>query len=109
MKIHFICCRVETPILKIATGLIRGSKRKTIYDDDYYGFEGIPYGQPPVGDLRFKSPQPAKCWDDVRDCIESLVKPLQMNYQREIEGTEDCLYLNVYSKTVSHVFICILE
>ncbi|XP_073820711.1 esterase B1-like [Musca autumnalis] len=91
----------QNPIVKITQGLVRGTKSTTIYDDDYYSFEGIPYGQPPLGDLRFKAPLPVQPWDGVKDCLEFSGKPLQKNYQGEIEGSEDCLYLNVYAKTLN--------
>ncbi|XP_075145140.1 esterase B1-like [Haematobia irritans] len=91
----------QKPIVPTNQGLIRGAKNKTIYGDDYYGFEGIPYGEPPVGDLRFKSPLPAKNWSDVKECMEYEGKPMQRNYQGEIEGSEDCLYLNVYAKKLN--------
>ncbi|XP_037812857.1 esterase B1-like [Lucilia sericata] len=88
----------QEPILKIPQGLIKGLKRKTIYDHDFYSFEGIPYAQPPLGELRFKAPVPAGNWTDVRDCRESDLKPLQKNHLGVAEGTEDCLYLNVFAK-----------
>lgn len=92
---------LREPVLKISQGLIKGLKRKTIYDHDFYSFEGIPYAQPPLGDLRFKAPVPASGWSDVRDCRESDLKPLQKNHQGIAEGSEDCLYLNVFAKKVS--------
>lgn len=83
-------------------GKLRGCVRTTIYDEEYYSFEGIPYGQPPVGDLRFKAPLPAKPWQGVRDCLDFDVRPVQKSSQTgEIVGSEDCLYLNVFAKTVS--------
>ncbi|XP_013116071.2 esterase B1 [Stomoxys calcitrans] len=88
----------QMPVVQTNQGLIRGCSRHTIYNDSYQAFEGIPYAQPPVGELRFKSPLPAESWSDVRDCLEFEVKPMQKNYQGEIEGSEDCLYLNVYVK-----------
>lgn len=81
--------------------MIRGVKRRTIYDEDFFGFEGIPYAQPPVGDLRFKAPLPASNWSDIRDCRESELKPVQKNHMGVAEGTEDCLYINVFAKVVS--------
>jgi para-nitrobenzyl esterase len=65
-------------------------------------YKGIPYAAPPVGDLRWRAPQPAAAWKDVRvadayghDCMQlpfpSDAAPL---------GTppaEDCLYLNVWA------------
>lgn len=74
-----------------------------MYNDTYFSFEGIPYGQPPIGDLRFKEPLPAKPWDGVRDCLDFNVKPVQRNQETgQVEGSEDCLYLNVFSKEVSN-------
>lgn len=84
-------------------GQIRGALRTTVYNDTYFSFEGIPYGQPPIGDLRFKEPLPAKPWDGVRDCLDFNVKPVQRNQETgQVEGSEDCLYLNVFSKEVSN-------
>uniref|UniRef100_A0A1A9ZUM0 carboxylesterase n=1 Tax=Glossina pallidipes TaxID=7398 RepID=A0A1A9ZUM0_GLOPL len=91
--------RYET--LKIAQGCIRGLKVQSIYGDWYYSFEGIPFAEPPVGRLRFKSPQPIGCWSGVKDCLQFKHKPLQKNENGEIEGSEDCLYLNVFSKNIS--------
>ncbi|KAI8129145.1 Esterase B1 [Lucilia cuprina] len=85
--------------ISLPVGQLRGCVRKTIYDEEYYNFEGIPYGQPPVGDLRFKAPLPAKPWTGVRDCLEFDVRPMQKSsLTGEIMGSEDCLYLNVYAK-----------
>uniref|UniRef100_A0A1A9V9U0 Carboxylic ester hydrolase n=1 Tax=Glossina austeni TaxID=7395 RepID=A0A1A9V9U0_GLOAU len=87
-------------ILEISQGLIKGLKCTSLYDQIYYSFEGIPYAQPPVGSLRFKSPVPAGGWLNVRNCTEFKVKPVQKNNLGIIEGSEDCLYLNVYSKDI---------
>ncbi|KAI9580767.1 esterase B1-like [Glossina fuscipes] len=86
--------------LKITQGCIRGLKVQSIYGDWYYSFEGIPFAEPPVGRLRFKSPQPIACWSGVKDCLQFKHKPLQKNENGEIEGSEDCLYLNVFSKNI---------
>jgi para-nitrobenzyl esterase len=61
-------------------------------------FRGIPFAAPPVGELRWKPPQPAVPWDDIRECTKfSAISP-----QMEMPGmpsplplSEDCLYLNV--------------
>ena len=60
-------------------------------------FLGIPFAAPPVGDNRFRAPQPATKWTGVRDASKAgsicpqirIVGPLGL-------GNEDCLYLNVY-------------
>ncbi|XP_075147107.1 uncharacterized protein LOC142221315 [Haematobia irritans] len=86
-------------VITLPVGQVKGVLRKSIYDDDYYSFEGIPYGQPPVGELRFREPLEAKPWSGVRDCTNFNIKPIQKNpLTGVVEGSEDCLYLNVYAK-----------
>ncbi|KAF5299082.1 hypothetical protein FQR65_LT09440 [Abscondita terminalis] len=70
----------------------------------YYSFQGIPYAQPPVGDLRFKAiinkaPVPITEWDEVLDATQERPQCYQRHMIRfdEVDGSEDCLYLNVYT------------
>ncbi|XP_059217781.1 esterase B1 [Stomoxys calcitrans] len=86
--------------ISLPVGELRGAVRTTIYNDRYYSFEGIPYGQPPIGDLRFKAPLAAQPWQGVKDCTNfSTIKPIQRNKASgRVEGAEDCLYLNVFAK-----------
>ena len=70
-------------------------------------FKGIPFAAPPVGDLRWKAPQPVQKWDGVRKADEFGPNPMQENVFGDMNfGTkkmsEDCLYLNVWtpSKTM---------
>jgi para-nitrobenzyl esterase len=60
-------------------------------------FRGIPYAAPPVGDLRWKAPQPAVAWDGVRNAIEWPNRCPQGESSMGAGGpiSEDCLYLNV--------------
>ncbi|EDW81355.1 uncharacterized protein Dwil_GK11069 [Drosophila willistoni] len=92
----------ETRVICTNYGQMKGVRRKTIYDEElYYAFEGIPYAKPPVGDLRFRAPQPAKPWQGIRNCTYLRAKPIQKHMVLGIvEGSEDCLYLNVYAKTL---------
>ncbi|KAH8311839.1 hypothetical protein KR044_008224, partial [Drosophila immigrans] len=92
----------HTVIVETKFGRVRGLQRKTIYDGElYYAFEGIPYAKPPLGDLRFRAPQPPEPWEGVRNCTTYNEKPLQRNMVISmIEGSEDCLYLNVYAKSM---------
>lgn len=98
----------ETLDLPTTYGGIKGVKRLTIYDDSYYAFEGIPFAKPPLKELRFRSPQPPEPWQGILDCTNCRNKPLQKHVMLPmIEGSEDCLYLNVYVKQVmeySHLF-----
>ncbi len=70
-------------------------------------FKGIPYAAPPVGDLRWKPPQPAKTWTGVRkadkfsdSCMQALSRshnPWTKEFMVQNEASEDCLGLNVWT------------
>ena len=73
-------------------------------------FLGVPFASPPIGELRFKAPQPPKKWKHVRlaknhgnVCLQSssffdnLIKLHTQNFSY----SEDCLYLDVYTPNVS--------
>lgn len=63
-----------------------------------FAFRGIPYAQPPVGDLRYADPVPAEPWNDTLMADEfggSCIQPASTFGASE--STEDCLYLNVYT------------
>jgi para-nitrobenzyl esterase len=65
-------------------------------------FKGIPFAQPPTGDLRWKAPQPLKRWAGVKKTQSFGPAPIQsagmasfVNVKSEL--SEDCLYLNVWT------------
>jgi carboxylesterase type B len=71
------------------------------YNVRYIAFRGIPYAKPPIGKLRFKDPVPAEPWSGDRDASKHGNNAVQINmYTHEIEGDEDCLYLNVYTTKI---------
>ncbi|XP_036329446.1 esterase B1-like [Rhagoletis pomonella] len=95
---------LETVELQLPQGRIRGATRETVNGITYYSFEGIPYAQPPVGKLRFRTPKPFGNWKDTLDCTNSPPKPVQKNNQAgKADGSEDCLYLNVFTKNIDAV------
>jgi para-nitrobenzyl esterase len=76
--------------------------------DDIRVFKGIPFAAAPVGELRWKAPQPVKPWTDVKACTAYGASPMQgkpapfgpwtWGYLIPKEPiSEDCLYLNVWS------------
>lgn len=95
----------EFETVNTSYGKVKGMKRKTLYDEDdkYFAFEGIPYAKPPVGELRFRAPQPPEPWQGVLECTQYKAKPMQFHFiRRMVEGSEDCLYLNIYAKKVQY-------
>ena len=79
-----------------------GGQLKGVVADGVASFKGIPFAAPPVGDLRWKSPQPAKPWTGIRKsdsyapgCMQdsSMVKMVGAS----VSVSEDCLYLNVWT------------
>src|SRR6185437_15918531 len=53
----------SNPAAKISSGQLRG----TVTSDGVAVFKNIPFAQPPIGDLRWREPLPAKAWTGVRD------------------------------------------
>lgn len=82
---------------KFSDGLlsVEGGKIQGYKSNGMLVFKGIPFAAPPVGDLRWKAPQPVIPWKDVRDASKYAAGPIQGNPSPEY--SEDCLYLNVWT------------
>ncbi|KAK8083040.1 hypothetical protein PG996_001821 [Apiospora saccharicola] len=63
------------------------------YNISYW--QKIPYAAPPVGENRFRTPQPPLPIDDQ---VYNSSQPFDMCHQRTVNGSEDCLYLGLYSR-----------
>jgi len=96
------CAPASVPLkdpIKIDTGLVSGAVVGEKQDIRLY--KGIPFAAPPVGDLRWKSPQPTAPWQGVKECTEFGPAPVGYfsasfkAYAKTI--SEDCLYLNVWT------------
>lgn len=70
-------------------GLVQG-----VSENDLTVYRGIPFAAPPVGDLRWRPPQPAAEWDGVHENVKFAPDPYQGNGGGNV--SEDCLYLNVW-------------
>lgn len=76
--------------VELDTGVVIGLDRDTVIE-----FMRIPYAAPPVGDLRFKPPQPPEPWSEERELID-LADPCPQGVSFGGAGVEDCLYVNVW-------------
>ncbi|XP_065202735.1 esterase E4-like [Planococcus citri] len=89
----------ERIIVSLKEGKIRGVKKISEYSGaEYYSFYGVPYGQPPVNNLRFKDPVKVKTWKDVYDA--TIEKPGCIQFSLKLYrflGNEDCLFNNIHT------------
>jgi para-nitrobenzyl esterase len=79
-----------------------------IKNDESYAFLGIPYALPPVGNSRWKEPVPLKretgtCWKGMYPALKFGNTCAQRNPLNESQtiGSEDCLYLNIWTPSIS--------
>lgn len=87
-----------SPKVTIIQGALQGVNLVTNQGRKTYGFLGIPYAQPPIGDLRFANPVAAGCWNGTLNAtVDSNMCPQTDFLSGNVEGDEDCLYLNVYT------------
>ncbi len=75
-------------------GLVQG-----VAEEGLTVYRGIPFAEPPVGDLRWKAPQPHAKWEGVRDAAKFANDPFQGNGGPGVG--EDCLYLNLWTPAKS--------
>jgi para-nitrobenzyl esterase len=80
------------PTVSVSTGKVSGS----LTQDGGAVFKGIPFAQPPTGDLRWREPLPAKPWAGVRDAT-AFGAPCVQSGAQGANSSEDCLYLNVWT------------
>lgn len=90
-------------VVQTDKGAVQGT---TSTDSKVRIFEGIPFAAPPVGDLRWKAPQPVASWSGVRKATEFGARCMQTNVFgdmvfRDKGPSEDCLYLNVWTPAKS--------
>jgi len=101
-----LCCpllalaQLPSP-LGINTGLLAGEQASHA---DVMVYRGIPYAAPPIGDNRWKAPQPPASWAGVRAATEFAPRCVQRGFavgSEQVLSSEDCLYLNVWTPAKS--------
>jgi para-nitrobenzyl esterase len=85
------------PTVKTANGILQGTQLSGISM-----FKGVPYAEPPVGDLRWKEPQPVKNWEGTRKADHFAARAMQLPIFNDMKFrsdgvSEDCLYLNIWT------------
>ena len=96
--------RVASDPVKTATGLVSGTAGSA---PGVTAYLGIPYAAPPIGDLRWRAPQPAPAWQGVKQatsfgtsCMQQKLGsrlPWTEEYMTQNAVGEDCLSLNVWA------------
>ncbi|MBA2538032.1 MAG: carboxylesterase family protein [Deltaproteobacteria bacterium] len=79
--------------VNLDTGVIVGVEQA----GDVRAWLGVPYAAPPVGELRWKRPQPVAPWDGVLETVQVGIQCPQTFSIGGPGGDEDCLFVNVWS------------
>ncbi|MBN2012032.1 carboxylesterase family protein [candidate division KSB1 bacterium] len=106
LLISVSCSQSNNPVLTIEGGKIVGVETPT---KGVIAYKGIPFAAPPLGDLRWKEPQPVIPWEGVKvadtygDAACQVTWDPESFYGKEwrasgsVPFTEDCLYLNLWT------------
>ncbi|MDO3695566.1 carboxylesterase family protein [Wenyingzhuangia sp. chi5] len=82
--------------VKTVNGVVQGE-----INEEVRIFKGIPFAKPPVGNLRWKAPQPVQKWKGIKQTTKFAPSPYQ--WGNPLAGkSEDCLYLNVWTPAKSN-------
>lgn len=79
-------------LVRIQQGMIEGFEDES----DTWSWQGIPYARPPVGKLRWKAPKTPRHWKGILETKDFCEKCSQFDINYNFNGSEDCLYLNVW-------------
>lgn len=89
------------PQVTTTLGKLQGAE-----DDGCAVFRGVPFAQPPVGELRWRPPEPLDPWNEIRDATEFSASAMQRQLGGDVGDligipaqtqSEDCLYLNIWT------------
>ena len=90
------------PAVTTSLGTLQGET--VAGDDSVLVFRGIPYAEPPIGDLRWQAPVAPAAWDGTRDattfgsaCWQRLTPATSIYTRGDLDRSEDCLSLNIWT------------
>jgi para-nitrobenzyl esterase len=83
---------IDGPV-RIESGRISGTSGR---DASISAFKGVPYAAPPIGELRWRAPQSVAPWQGILKA-EQFSQPCVQAQRDAVVGSEDCLYLNVWT------------
>lgn len=89
-------------VVEIDDGPIEGTILTSRLGREFYAFRGIPFAQPPIGNLRFRAPVPVNPWTETFQA--TAYGPICYQVPRIVSGipmSEDCLQINVFSPNMS--------
>ncbi len=92
--VELVMAQQPSPV-NVEEGLLQGTN-----EDGLTVYKGIPFATPPVGDLRWRAPQPAAKWEGVQQATKFGPSPIQGSGSGH-DMSEDCLYLNVWTPAKS--------
>jgi len=96
---QLIAQNTDAPLLvKTQNGLLQGVTEA----NGVRSFKGVPFAQPPLGNLRWAPPSPPKNWDGIRQANkfgpQAMQRPIYSDMMFRSDGkSEDCLYLNIWT------------
>ncbi|KAJ9577652.1 hypothetical protein L9F63_005732, partial [Diploptera punctata] len=91
------------PEITTKQGKVGGFRLTSRKGRHFNAFHSIPYAKKPVGDLRFKGPQPVEKWEGVLEAMTVVPSCTQRDILipgLNVTGQEDCLYLSVYTPQI---------
>jgi para-nitrobenzyl esterase len=90
-----LCIAQQPEPVKVEEGLLQGT-----LEDGLSVYRGIPFAAPPVGELRWRAPQPSSKWEGVKQVTNFAPAPMQGGNPPSGKS-EDCLYLNIWTPAKS--------